>query len=61
MAYHSFYVVLLECVNKYINDDGSKHPDFSKTVVDDFPDELAFRKCRTTLILSEKLDSLVNI
>ncbi|KAF8733527.1 hypothetical protein HU200_014828 [Digitaria exilis] len=51
---------LEECVKKYINDDGSKHPDFSKIVVDDFPDEPAFRKCRATLNLSEKLDSLAN-
>nr|TKW12123.1 hypothetical protein SEVIR_5G016200v2 [Setaria viridis] len=51
---------LEECVKKYISDDGSKHPDFSKTVMDDFPDEPAFRKCRATLNSSEKLDSLAN-
>ncbi|XP_062225152.1 aluminum-activated malate transporter 9-like [Phragmites australis] len=51
---------LEECVKKYISDDGSEHPDFSKTVMDDFPDEPAFRKCRATLNSSAKLDSLAN-
>ncbi|KAF3328630.1 aluminum-activated malate transporter 9-like protein [Carex littledalei] len=51
---------LEECVKKYLNDDGSDHPEFAKTVMDDFPDEPAFRKCRATLNSSSKLDSLAN-
>lgn len=46
-------------MKKYLNDDGSDHPEFAKTVMDDFPDEPAFRKCRATLNSSSKLDSLV--
>lgn len=46
-------------MKKYLNDDGSDHPEFTKTVMDDFPDEPAFRKCRATLNSSSKLDSLV--
>lgn len=46
-------------MKKYLNDDGSDHPEFAKTVMDDFPDETAFRKCRATLNSSSKLDSLV--
>ncbi|CAL4959046.1 unnamed protein product [Urochloa decumbens] len=51
---------LEECIKKYISDDGSKHPDFSKTVMDDFHDEPAFGKCQATLNSSEKLASLAN-
>ncbi|KAG8045721.1 hypothetical protein GUJ93_ZPchr0008g13114 [Zizania palustris] len=51
---------LEECVNKYLSDDGSEHPEFSKTVMDNFPDEPAFRKCRATLNSSAKFDSLAN-
>ncbi|OAY70974.1 Aluminum-activated malate transporter 9 [Ananas comosus] len=51
---------LEECVKKYLSDDGSDHPEFSKTVMDDFPDEPAFRKCRATLNSAAKLDSLAN-
>ncbi|KAL5989278.1 hypothetical protein ACLOJK_010168 [Asimina triloba] len=49
-----------ECVRKYLDDDGSDHPEFSKTVNDEFADEPAFRKCRATLNSSAKLDSLAN-
>ncbi|OEL21700.1 Aluminum-activated malate transporter 9 [Dichanthelium oligosanthes] len=49
---------LEDCVKKYQSDDGSEHPDFSKTVMEDFPDEPAFKKYRTTLNSSAKLDSL---
>ncbi|URD77520.1 Fusaric acid resistance protein family [Musa troglodytarum] len=51
---------LEECVKKYLSDDGSDHPEFSKTVMDDFQDEPAYRKCRSTLNSSAKLDSLAN-
>ncbi|CAL9068697.1 unnamed protein product [Musa banksii] len=51
---------LEECVKKYLSDDGSDHPEFAKTVMDDFQDEPAFRKCRSTLNSSAKLDSLAN-
>ena len=50
-----------ECVKKYLEDDGLDHPEFSKTVMDEFPDEPAYRKCRTTLNSSAKLESLVII
>lgn len=48
-----------ECVKKYLEDDGLDHPEFSKTVMDEFPDEPAYRKCRSTLNSSAKLESLV--
>lgn len=46
-------------MKKYLSDDGSEQPEFSKTVMDDFQDEPAYRKCRATLSSSAKLDSLV--
>ncbi|XP_068655710.1 aluminum-activated malate transporter 9-like [Aristolochia californica] len=49
---------LEECVKKYLEDDGSRQTEFSTTVTDDFSDEPAFRRCRTTLNLSSKLESL---
>ncbi|CAA3010244.1 aluminum-activated malate transporter 9-like [Olea europaea subsp. europaea] len=49
---------LEECVKKYLEDDGSEHEEFSKTVMDEFPDEPAYRKCKSTLISSAKLESL---
>ncbi|KAK1275253.1 Aluminum-activated malate transporter 9 [Acorus gramineus] len=51
---------LEECVKKYLQDDGTDRPEFDKTVMDDFADEPAFRKCRATLNSSAKLDSLAN-
>lgn len=42
-----------------MEDDGSDHPEFSKTVMDEFPDEPAYRTCRKTLNSSAKLESLV--
>ncbi|KAL2517226.1 Aluminum-activated malate transporter 9 [Abeliophyllum distichum] len=51
---------LEECVRKYLEDDGSEYPEFSKTVMDDFPDEPAYRKCRSMLNSSAKLESLAN-
>lgn len=49
---------LEECVRKYLGDDGSGDAEFSKKVLDDFPDEPAFKKCRATLNTSAKLESL---
>ncbi|KAL7159992.1 hypothetical protein ABFS83_01G064700 [Erythranthe nasuta] len=51
---------LEECVGKYLVDDGSEHSEFTKTVMDDFPEEPAYRKCRSTLNSSAKLESLAN-
>lgn len=50
-----------ECVKKYLEDDGSEHQEFSKTVMDEFPDEPAYRKCRSMLNSPAKLESLVLI
>ncbi|KAI4302929.1 hypothetical protein MLD38_038618 [Melastoma candidum] len=49
---------LEECVKKYLEDDGLNHPEFSKTVMDEFPDEPAYRRCRATLNSCAKLESL---
>ncbi|KAK3227942.1 hypothetical protein Dsin_007804 [Dipteronia sinensis] len=49
---------LEECVKKYLEDDGLDHPEFSNTVMDEFPDEPAYRKCKATLNSSAKLESL---
>lgn len=57
----SFYSVadsLEECVRKYIEDEGGDDPDFFKSVIDEFPDEPAYKKCRSTLNSSAKLESL---
>ncbi|XP_062074476.1 aluminum-activated malate transporter 9-like isoform X2 [Humulus lupulus] len=51
---------LEECVRKYLQDDGSEHPEFLKTVMDEFPDEPAYKKCKTTLNSSAKLENLAN-
>ncbi|KAK6935460.1 Aluminum-activated malate transporter [Dillenia turbinata] len=59
----SFFSVansLEECVRKYLEDDGTEHPEFSKTLMDEFPDEPAYRKCRAMLNSSAKLESLAN-
>ena len=50
-----------ECVKKYLEDEESEHPEFTKNVMDDFPDEPAYKKCRTTLNSAAKLESLVLI
>ncbi|KAH6761007.1 hypothetical protein C2S52_008312 [Perilla frutescens var. hirtella] len=51
---------LEECVGKYLKDDGSEHPEFTNTVMDEFPDEPAYRKCRSKLNSSAKLESLAS-
>jgi hypothetical protein len=52
---------ILECVKKYLEDEGLDHPEFSKTVMDEFPDEPNYRRCKSTLNSSAKLESLVNM
>ncbi|KAJ8638781.1 hypothetical protein MRB53_015475 [Persea americana] len=59
-SFNSVADSLEECVRKYLKDDGSEHPEFDKTVMDDFDDEPAFRQCRATLNSSVKLESLAN-
>lgn len=51
---------LEECVRKYLQDDGSEQPEFTKTVMDEFPDEPAYRKCRSTLNSASKFETLAN-
>lgn len=46
-------------MGKYLKDDGVEDQCFTKTVMDEFPDEPAYRKCRSTLNSSAKLESLV--
>ncbi|KAJ0555659.1 putative aluminum-activated malate transporter [Helianthus annuus] len=49
---------LEECIKKYLTDDGSDQPVFAKTFMDEFPDEPAYKKFRSTLNSSAKLESL---
>ncbi|XP_015896521.3 aluminum-activated malate transporter 9 [Ziziphus jujuba] len=51
---------LEECVGKFLKDDGSEHPEFSTTVMDEFPDEPAYKKCKATLNSSARLESLAS-
>ncbi|KAF5176797.1 Aluminum-activated malate transporter like [Thalictrum thalictroides] len=51
---------LEECIRKYLEDDGSVHPEFISTVMDEFPDEPAYRRCQATLNSSSKLETLAN-
>ncbi|GAB2296741.1 hypothetical protein Dimus_030847 [Dionaea muscipula] len=51
---------LEECVRKYFEDKGSVGSDFSTTIIDEFSDEPAYKRCRTTLNSSAKLESLAN-
>ncbi|OMO79637.1 Aluminum-activated malate transporter [Corchorus capsularis] len=59
-SFNSLADALEECVKKYLEDEGLDHQEFSKTVMDEFPDEPAYRKCRSTLNSSAKLESLAN-
>ncbi|KAJ8768581.1 hypothetical protein K2173_022698 [Erythroxylum novogranatense] len=59
-SFNSVADSLEECVKKYLEDEGLEHPEFSKTVMDEFPDEPAYKKCRSTLNSSTKLESLAN-
>ncbi|GKV27000.1 hypothetical protein SLEP1_g36210 [Rubroshorea leprosula] len=58
--FNSVADTLEECVKKYLEDEGLDHPEFSKTVMDEFQDEPAYRKCRATLNSSAKLENLAN-
>ncbi|GMH26709.1 hypothetical protein Nepgr_028552 [Nepenthes gracilis] len=51
---------LEECVGKYLEDEGSDGSEFSTAVIDEFPDEPAYKRCRNTLNTSSKLESLAN-
>ncbi|KAJ7944987.1 Aluminum-activated malate transporter [Quillaja saponaria] len=51
---------LEECVKKYLEDRGSEHPEFSTTVMDEFPDEPAYTRCRSTFNSAAKLESLAD-
>ncbi|KAL8111461.1 aluminum-activated malate transporter 9-like isoform X1 [Apium graveolens] len=57
-SFNSVADSLEECVGKYLGDDGSNYPDFFKTVIDEFPDEPAYKKCKSTLNSSAILESL---
>lgn len=46
-----------ECVKKYLEDNGLDHPELSKTLMDEFPDEPDYRRCKSTLNSSAKLES----
>ncbi|KAJ6695371.1 ALUMINUM-ACTIVATED MALATE TRANSPORTER 10 [Salix koriyanagi] len=57
-SFNSVADSLEECVKKYLEDDGLDHPEFSRTVMDEFPDEPDYRRCKSTLNSSAKLESL---
>ncbi|PNT45389.1 hypothetical protein POPTR_003G134100v4 [Populus trichocarpa] len=57
-SFNSVADSLEECVKKYLEDDGLDHPEFSKTLMDEFPDEPNYRRCKSTLNSSAKLESL---
>ncbi|XP_011026959.1 PREDICTED: aluminum-activated malate transporter 9-like [Populus euphratica] len=59
-SFNSVADSLEECVKKYLEDEGLDHPEFSKTVMDEFPDEPNYRRCKSTLNSSAKLESLAN-
>lgn len=49
---------LQECIKKYLEDDGSDSLEFTKNVMDDFPDEPAYKRCKATLNSSSKIETL---
>ncbi|KAF7828204.1 aluminum-activated malate transporter 9-like [Senna tora] len=52
---------LEECVKKYLEvDDGCEHSRLSTSVMDEFPDEPAYGKCRNTLNSGPMLETLAN-
>ncbi|KAJ4711979.1 Aluminum-activated malate transporter like [Melia azedarach] len=57
-SFHSVADSLEECVKKYLEDEGFDHPEFASTVMDEFPDEPAYKKCKSTLNCSAKLEAL---
>ncbi|KAJ4832355.1 hypothetical protein Tsubulata_002153 [Turnera subulata] len=59
-SFNSVADSLEECVKKYLEDEGLEHPEFCKTVMDEFPDEPNYKKCKSTLNSSAKLETLAN-
>ncbi|MBA0853511.1 hypothetical protein Goshw_018518 [Gossypium schwendimanii] len=59
-SFNSLADSLEECVKKYLEDEELNQAEFSEKVMDEFPDEPAYRKCRTTLNSSAKLESLAD-
>lgn len=65
MSFVSLFEVqkLAECVKKYLEDEEEwKNIDQEvplKAVMDEFPDEPAYKKCKATLNSSSKFDTLV--
>ncbi|XVE64755.1 hypothetical protein DITRI_Ditri07aG0127200 [Diplodiscus trichospermus] len=59
-SFNSLADSLEECVKKYLEDNGLDRPEFSKKIMDEFPDEPSYRKCRSTLNSAAKLESLAN-
>ncbi|KAK4262834.1 hypothetical protein QN277_028339 [Acacia crassicarpa] len=52
---------LEECVKKYLQEDGRcEHSRFTTAVMDEFPDEPAYTRCRNTLISGSNLETLAN-
>lgn len=50
---------LTECVNKYLEEEGSQQNQLPKALMDEFPDEPAYKKFKATLNSSAKFESLV--
>ncbi|CAI0417016.1 unnamed protein product [Linum tenue] len=59
-SFNAVAEALEECVKKYLEDEGLAHPEFTKTVMDEFSNEPAYTKCRSTVNSSAKLESLAN-
>ncbi|GAA0159443.1 transporter [Lithospermum erythrorhizon] len=57
--FNSVADILEECVDKYLEEDGSDLSEFSYNLMDSFQDEPAYQKCRTTLNFN-RLESLAN-
>ncbi|XP_023532729.1 aluminum-activated malate transporter 9-like [Cucurbita pepo subsp. pepo] len=60
-TFNSLADSLQECVNKYLEDEGSVHnigQQLPKAVMDEFPDEPAYKKCKATLNSSAKFEAL---
>ncbi|KAG6606059.1 Aluminum-activated malate transporter 9, partial [Cucurbita argyrosperma subsp. sororia] len=58
-TFNSLADSLQECVNKYLEDEGSNiGQQLPKAVMDEFPDEPAYKKCKATLNSSAKFEAL---
>ncbi|CAI0414753.1 unnamed protein product [Linum tenue] len=58
-SFNSVADSLEACVKKYLEDDEAEHLEL-KTVMEEFPDEPAYRKCTSAANSSAKLESLAN-